>query len=142
MKETLQNDLKTAMKAREQLVVTTIRGVIAEIKKTEIDTKTELDEGKIIALIQKEVKKRRDTIKFAKEGGRDDMIEQNETEIKILTKYLGEQLSEDELKNIISGLVNDGADNIGKIMGALNKDHKGKFDGRLASEMIKEALGG
>lgn len=141
MKEKLQADMKEAMKAKDQMVVLTLRGLIAEIKKQEIDTKTTLNEEQVLAIIQKEIKKRRDTLKFAQEGGRQDLVDQTNREMSILSKYLGEQISEDKLREIIIGLVKSGADNVGKIMGALNKDHKGKFDGRLASELAKQALG-
>ena len=71
-----------------------------------------------------------------------DIVEESESEIAILSEYLGKQLSEEELKALVEKLVAGGADAIGKVMGALNKDYKGQFDGRLASELIKSALGG
>ena len=141
MKEKLQADMKEAMKAKDQMVVLTLRGLIAEIKKQEIDTKTALNEEQVLAIIQKEIKKRRDTLKFAQDGGRQDLVDQTNREMAILSKYLGEQFSEDKLREIIFALVKGGADNVGKIMGSLNKEHKGKFDGRLASELAKQALG-
>lgn len=141
MKEKLQADMKEAMKNKDQTVVLTLRGVIAEVKKQEIDTKTTMNEEQVLGVIQKEIKKRRDTLKFAQDAGRQDMVEQTNLEIAILSKYLGEQISEEKLKEMIAGLIKGGADNVGKIMGALNKDHKGKFDGRLASEIAKQCLG-
>ena len=133
--------MKEAMKNKDQTVVLTLRGVIAEVKKQEIDTKTTMNEEQVLGVIQKEIKKRRDTLKFAQDAGRQDMVEQTNLEIAILSKYLGEQISEEKLKEMIAGLIKGGADNVGKIMGALNKDHKGKFDGRLASEIAKQCLG-
>lgn len=141
MKAKLQEDLKTAMKARDQLTVNTLRGLSAEIKKEEIDTQKQVDDARFVALVQKEVKKRRDAIEFAKNANRTDLVEQNEAEVKILQKYLGDQISEEKLRELISGLIAGGADNIGKIMGALNKDYKGKFEGKIASEIAKGLLG-
>jgi uncharacterized protein YqeY len=114
---------------------------MSEIKRVEVDTRAEVDEGKSLAIVQKEIKKRKEALKFAEDAGRADLIEQNNIEIEMLSKYLGEQISEDALRDLISNLVSAGADNLGKIMGALNKDHKGKFDNKLASEIAKSKLG-
>lgn len=141
MKEKLQSDLKEAMKAREQLTVNTLRGLISEIKLVEIDSPGGVGEDKIVAIIQKEIKKRRDTIEFAEKAGRAEMVEQNRSEIKILQRYLGDQLSEDRLRELISALISGGANDLGKIMGSLNKSHKGKFEGKAASEIARQLLG-
>ena len=141
MKDKIQEDTKVAMKAGEKEKVTILRGLLAEIKRGEIDTKSDFDEAKCVAVIQKEIKKRRDAIEFAEKASREDLISQNKSEIAVLQSYLGEQLSEDELRGLISKLIEGGAANIGAIMGALNKDHKGKFEGKLASQIAKEVLG-
>ncbi len=140
LKKKVEEDVKVAMKARDQLLLNTTRGLLSELKREEIDTRTELTDERAIAIIQKEVKKRRDAIQFAKDAGRSELVEQNEQEVKILQKYLGDQLSEEKLKELISTLVSAGNDNIGKLMGALNKDYKGQFDGRMASEIAKGML--
>lgn len=141
LKAKIQEDIKTAMKARDSQTLTTLRGLISEVKKTEIDTKTELDDAGVVVIIQKEIKKRRDAIDFAKQAGRDEMIADNEAEIVALQNYLAEQLSEDKLKEIISELIASGSNNIGQIMGSLNKDYKGQFEGKIASGVAKELLG-
>lgn len=141
IKEKLQDQIKSAMREKNQHLLVTLRGLHAAIKQIEIDTREEVSEEGCIAIVQKEVKKRRDTIKFAEDAGRQDMIDQNNQEIAILQGFLGEQLSEDKLRELISGLIAGGADNLGKIMGGLNKDHKGKFEGKVASEIAKQLLG-
>lgn len=140
IKEKVTEDMKAAMKARDQLLLNTVRGLLSELKKEEIDTRTELTDEKCITIIQREVKKRRDALEFAKTAARDDLIQQNEAEMKILQSYLGDQLSEEKLREIIQQTITSGADSIGKIMGALNKDYKGKFDGKTASNLIKTLL--
>ena len=142
VKAKLLEDIKTTMKARDQKKLTVLRGLNAAIKQVEIDTRTELKDEQIKDIIQKEIKKRRDTIKFAKDAGRTEIVEDSENEIALLSEYLGKQLSEQELGSLIQKIIADGADNIGKVMGALNKDYKGQFDGRLASELIKTNLEG
>lgn len=141
IKKKLQQDMKDAMRARNQVVLDTVRGVIAEVKKTEIDTRKELDDSGVLAVLQKEMKKRRDAMGFAEQGQRADIIEQARAEMAILERYLGAQLSDAELEELIRSLVEGGADNIGKVMGGLNKEHKGKFDGKRASEIAKSMLG-
>ena len=141
LKEVIQADVKEAMKARNQGLLTTLRGVTAAIKQVEIDTRKDLSEEGVLDVLNKEVKKRRDAIKFAEQGGRDDIVSQNQAEIKILEKYVGEQLSDDKLREVIQAVVANGADSIGAVMGTLNRDYKGRFEGKLASQIVKEILG-
>lgn len=140
MKAKIQEDIKIAMKARDQKVLDNLRMIMAAIKQVEVDSRKEVDDGMVLSILQKEIKKRKDALEFAKQAARQDLIEQNEYEIQLIQSYLGEQLSEDQLKELISSLIQAGNDNIGKLMGALNKDYKGKFDGKLASQLIKQAL--
>ena len=142
MKDKLQNDIKEAMKARDQKRLETLRTVMSEIKRVEVDTRKDLTGPEIIAIFQKEIKKRRDALKFAEDASRADLVEQNKFEISLIQSYLGDQLSEEKLKELVGDLIKAGNDNIGKIMGALNKDYKGKFEGQVASRIIKEMLGG
>jgi uncharacterized protein YqeY len=141
LKQKINDDLKTAMKAREQHKVTNIRGILAAIKQVEVDTRETVDDAKIIQLIQKEIKMRRDAIGFAKEQSRQDLVDQNEMELNLLQEYLGKQLSEDELTVIVKKLFEDGMTNIGQIMGQLNQNYKGQFEGKVASLIIKNVLG-
>lgn len=140
IKSKIQEDCKTAMKARDQEKVVTLRGLIAEIKKVEIDTRKELDPEGVINVLQKEIKKRRDALQFAEQAKREDLINQNNNELALIQGYLGEQYSEEKLRELIKGLIAGGADSVGKIMGVLNKDHKGKFEGRVASDLAKSLL--
>ena len=141
MKAKLQEDIKTAMKAKDQKTLDTLRCLMSEVKRIEIDTRKDLTEPEIIAIFQKEIKKRRDALKFAEDAKREDLAEQNKFEIALIQNYLGDQLSEDKLRELIKGIIASGGNNIGKIMGELNKSHKGKFEGQVASAIIKELLG-
>lgn len=141
MKEKLQEDLKTAMKAHDQLRLNTIRGVIAEIKKSEIDAQKTLSADEMLSVVNKEIKKRRDAIEFAKTAARAELVAQNEAELKILQGYVGEPLNTQQLTELVASLIKGGADNVGKIMGALNKEYKGRFEGKAASDLAKQLLG-
>lgn len=140
IKAKIIEDVKVAMKARDSKNLTTLRGLVSEIKKVEIDTRKDLDDAGVIAILQKEIKKRRDTIEFAKQAGRVEMVQDNEQEIKLIQNYLGAQLSEEKLKEIITKIIASGVSNIGQIMGALNKDYKGQFEGKVASGIAKDLL--
>lgn len=136
----LREDIKSAMKARESEKLGVLRLLNAAVKQVEIDTRKELKEEDVLSILQKEVKKRRDSLKFAKEAKREDLVSQNLSELEIIQAYLGEELSEKKLEELINKLVAEGANNIGAIMGALNREHKGLFDGKLASSIAKSKL--
>lgn len=140
LKNKINAELKEAMKLRDQHKVTTVRGLLAAVKQVEVDTRTEPTDDKVIQIIQKEIKMRKDALGFAIEQKREDLIEKNNSEIKILSAYLGEQLSAEKLETIIKAQIDSGVKNIGQIMGFLNANHKGCFDGKFASEIIKKLL--
>lgn len=140
MKEKIQNDIKEAMKARDGERLTLLRGLLSELKREEIDTRQELTEERCVAILQKEIKKRRDALEFAVQAARTDLVEQNNREITTIQSYLGDQLSAEKLQEIITQLIADGADSIGKIMGPLNAQYRGKFEGKIASELAQKAL--
>lgn len=141
LRSQIQEDVKAAMKARDQLRVDTVRGLFAEIRKQEIDTKAELDDNAVTGVVQREVKKRREALEYAEKLDRAELVTQNRAELEILQAYLGQPLTDDELRALISKLREGGADSLGKIMGELNKDYKGRFDGKKASELAKSVLG-
>ena len=148
LKERLNEDMKAAMKAREagkdRLAV--IRMVRSAIRQTEIDGKTTLDDDGVMAVISKELKQRRDSLAEFQKGGRDDLVAKAEAEIAILTAYLPEQLTKDELVAIIKEIIDQtGAatpKDMGKVMGKLMPRIKGRADGKQASDLVKEMLNG
>ena len=140
LKEQIQEDLKTAMRALDQHTLITLRGLSAAVKQIEVDTRKELDDEQVAKVITQEIKKRRDALPYAEKQQRQDLIEQNQAELAMLQKYLGQPLSQEELGQLIDQAIAAGADNIGKIMGALNKEYKGRFDGKVASELSRSKL--
>ncbi|MBL7661949.1 GatB/YqeY domain-containing protein [bacterium] len=140
IKEQITDHLKDAMRERNQLKINTLRGIIAEIKKIEIDTRKESDDTVTMQVLQKEIKKRKEAVEYAKQGNRQDLLDQYQAEIALVVAYLPEQYSEEKLLAIMQALIGAGANNIGAIMGGLNREHKGKFDAKQASEMAKSLL--
>lgn len=146
LREVLQADMKQAMKDREngKLRLSVLRMVWAAIRNKEIDEKTELKDGAVLAVIMKEVKQRQDTIKEVQDANRPDVVEKNQQEIEILNKYLPKQLSDDELKVIVQdAIAKTGAKSMkdmGKVMGVVMGKTKGQATGQRVNAMVKSLL--
>ncbi|MBQ1941365.1 MAG: GatB/YqeY domain-containing protein [Anaerovibrio sp.] len=144
IKDTLTNDMKEAMKAKEKDRLAVIRMVRGAIKQIEIDSKKELDDEAVIGVISKEVKMRKDSVEEFKKGGREDLVAKTEAEIAVLMPYLPQQLSEDEIRSLVQAAVEQvGASSpkdMGKVMGVLMPKVKGRADGKLVNTIVKEAL--
>ena len=144
MLQKLKDDLKQAMKEKNILKRDTIRLIMSGIKQIEVDERREVSEEDVIKLIQKGVKQREDAINFAKDGGREDLIEQNQAEIDILSSYLPKQLSDEELKETLTQIIQKiGATSMkemGKVMGVATKELSGKADGKRINQVVKELL--
>jgi uncharacterized protein YqeY len=119
--------------------------VLASVKQIEVDERREVSDDDTLKIVQKAVKQREDAIGFAKEGGRGDLVEQNQQEIQILQNYLPKQLSDDELKSILQEIISKvGATSMkdmGKVMGVASKQLNGQADGKRINQTVKELLG-
>lgn len=146
LRETLSADMKQAMKDREagKQRLAVIRMVWAAIRNKEIDAKKELDDNEVCALLMKEVKQREDSIAEFKKADRTDLVEENEQEMAILKKYLPEQLSDEDLKAMIQGIIAaTGAKtmkDMGKVIGAVRAKANGRAEGGKISALVKELL--
>lgn len=145
LKEQLMQDLKDAMKEKDTIKKDTVQMVRAAILQTEKDKGIEVDDAKIIEIIAKEVKGKKDALVDFEKGGRQDLVDQTNKEIEILSKYLPEQLSKEEIKQEVSKIITElGATSI-KDMGPVMKEAKAKIgaaaDGRAINEVVKELLG-
>lgn len=145
LKDKLNQALKEAMKAGDSRKKATLRLALAEVKNAEIEEKGELGEGRVIGILQKEVKARQETIEGAQQADRQDLIDKAEAEIEILNEFLPQPLSEDELREIVLETISElGAESMadmGQVMGALMPKIRGKADGKIANQLVKEALG-
>ena len=140
--ESLQSDLRDAMRARDQRRIDILRGVISVAKNLKIEKRAQnLDESELVAIVRKEAKKRDDIIEFATKGGRPEVAADAQAEKEILEAYLPQQLSEDELASIVARLRDElGTADIGPLMKVLRERYAGRFDGKQASAAIR-ALG-
>lgn len=143
-KAQLEADLKAAMKEGDALRKATLRMALAAIKNAEVEKRGELDEGEALALVQKEVRQRRESAAEAEGAGRNDLVTQNEAEIAILESYLPAQLSREEIaehaRSVIEEVGATSPGDMGKVMGALMPRLKGQADGKLVNEVVRELL--
>ncbi len=140
MKEKLQDDLRLAMKAGDKLRVMTLRGALTEITRLEKDVRRPANNDEIIQILKRERARRDETMEFARKGGRLDLLEQNKTEAQIIDGYLPAAPGSDEIKAAITAQIAAGASQIGPIMKVLRDQFGARLDGRMASELIKQAL--
>ena len=145
LKEKLMQDLKDAMKEKDTIKKDTVQMVRAAILQIEKDKAIEVDDNKIIEIIAKEVKGKRDALVDFEKGGRQDLIEQTNKEIEILNKYLPKQLTKEEIKVQVEEVIKAIGATSMKDMGAVMKEAKAKIgaaaDGRAINEVVKELLG-
>ena len=144
MKEELLQDLKEAMKNKDTLRKDTITMLRAAILQVEKDSQKVLNDDEICAIVAKEVKKRKESVKEYEDAGREDIADNLKKEIEILSKYLPEQLTEDEIRKMVEdAIVESGAASprdMGKVMSILRPKTAGEADGKLVSDIVKEKL--
>jgi uncharacterized protein YqeY len=146
LKERLTEDMKQAMRDKEagKLRLSVIRMVRANIKNVEIDSKKELSEDEVLAIVAKEVKMRRDSIEEFTKGNRHDLVENLVLEIEILMNYLPEQLSESEIRTLVEQTVSEvnavSPKDMGKVMAVLSPKVKGRADGKVVNAIVREML--
>ena len=144
MKNRIIEDIKLAMKAQDKEKLNVVRMLKSDIQMAELNKKGELTDDEVISVVTKQIKMRKDSIKEFEKGNRTDLIEQASKEIKILEEYLPEQLSEEEVVDIVNAVFNKinptSQADMGKIMGSLNPLVKGKADMGFVSKIVKEKL--
>ena len=146
IKTQLNESMKDAMRSGDVVRKNTVRMALAAIKQVEVDKRTELDDLAVIALLQKEIKNRKEAIEEAKTAGREDLIGENEAEIAVLEVFLPEAMSTDELREIVKAAIEEtGASapaDMGKVMKAAMPKVAGRASGGDISAMVKELLSG
>lgn len=146
IQDQLTNDMKDAMRAKDSVRLSTIRQLRSAIKNKEIDTKQSLADDAVIGVIATQIKQRREAAQMYRDNDRLELAEKEEAEQKILQAYLPAQLSEAELRTIISAAIADAGVtspwDMGKVMGPVMAKTRGCADGKLVNQLVKELLGG
>jgi len=145
LKAQIQEDIKTAMKAKESFKLATLRLLSAAIKQKEVDERIELDNAAILAILEKLIKQRKDSINQFEKAGRQDLVDAESAEVTILSAYLPAQLSEAEIAAAIDAAIAStgaaGPKDMGKLMGVLKPQLAGKADIGKVSALVKSKLG-
>ncbi|PKM83462.1 MAG: aspartyl-tRNA amidotransferase [Firmicutes bacterium HGW-Firmicutes-13] len=144
LSDRLNEDMKTAMKAKDKFKLSVLRMMRSEIKNEEINKKEALNDDEIIGVLNRELKKRRDASEEYKKFNREDMVQDLEKEISIILSYMPEQLTEEEIKRIVQEAINQtGAQtkkDMGKVMKVIMPEVKGKADGRIVNQIVQSYL--
>ncbi|MDM0119526.1 GatB/YqeY domain-containing protein [Variovorax arabinosiphilus] len=146
LKEQITEDMKTAMRAKDSERLGTIRLLLAALKQKEVDERVELDDPMVVAIVDKMVKQRKDSIAAFTTGGRADLADKESAEIKVLEVYLPQRMSAEEtvaaVKAIVAELGASGPGDMGKVMGVVKTRLAGKADMGQVSAAVKAALSG
>lgn len=147
LKDRLVEDMKVAMKAKEEgkVRLSVIRMARAAIKNAEIDKKIEFSDDQVIEVLAREMKMRRDALEEFKKADRPETVKALEEEMVVLMDYLPQQLSEGEIRQLVQETIAtigaQGPKDLGKVMGALSPKTKGRADGKLVNQVVREMLG-
>jgi uncharacterized protein len=144
LKEQITEDMKAAMRAKDAPRLLTIRGLLAACKQREVDERITLDDAAVVAIVDKLVKQRKDSIAQFTTGNRPDLVDKEAAELAVLEGYLPQRLGADEIAAEVAKVVADvgasGPGDMGKVMGAVKAELGGKADMGLVSAAVKSAL--
>ena len=144
LKDTITEDMKTAMRAKDAPRLLTIRGLLAAIKQREVDDRIVLDDAAIVSIVDKLVKQRKDSITQFAAGNRQDLVDKESAELAVLEGYLPQRLGADEITREVAQVIADvgatGSGDMGKVMGTVKARLAGKADMALVSAAVKQAL--
>ncbi|SRR5579883_726268 len=146
IKEKILEDMKVAMRSQEKERLATIRLIMAALKQREVDERIVLTDEQIIAVLNKMIKQRRDSITQYEAGNRADLAQKEAEEIRVIQQYLPAQMDETELDKIIQAAIHESgatsAKDMGKVMGLVKPKVQGKADMTIVSAKVKEQLAG
>lgn len=145
LKNTISAAMKDAMRAKEKQRLGAIRLILADIKRIEVDERIDIDDARVLAILDKMTKQRRDSIAQFDAAGRDDLSAQEQAELAVIAEFLPTALSEQELDELIATAINDSKAesmrDMGKVMGILKPQLQGRADIGAVSQLIKTKLG-
>ena len=144
LKHRINQDAKEALKSKDTLTLNVLRMLKSEIRYKEIERGSELSDDDVISVLSTAIKKRKDSIQQFEKGGRDDLASKEKEELAVVTKYMPEQVSEEELSQIISQAISEegatGASDLGKVMKLVMPKVRGRADGKKVNQMVSSQL--
>jgi uncharacterized protein YqeY len=141
LKSRIQADLNEARKKRDKVQTLVLSTVLSELKNREIDSRVELDDDGALQVISKAIKQRQDASEQMREAGRPELADREDGQVEILKTYLPQQLSEEEVRDVVREILRGGASQMGAVMGQLMPRIRGRFDGKEANRIVREELG-
>jgi len=146
LKDQITDDMKAAMRAKDSERLSTIRLLIAEIKRKEVDERVEVNDAQVVAIVEKMIKQRKDSITQFENGGRQDLADKEKSELAVLSTYMPAGLSDEEVAAEVAAAVAAsgaaGPQDMGKVMGILKPKLAGRADMTAVSAQVKKALAG
>ena len=146
LKDQITEDMKTAMRAKDSERLGTIRLLMASMKQKEVDERIELDDAAIVAIVDKQIKQRKDSVTAFTQAGRMDLADKETAELAVLETYLPQRMGAEEITAAVQAIVTSlgakGPGDMGKVMGAVKTQLAGKADMGLVSAAVKAALAG
>lgn len=142
LKDQLSADLTEARKARDKPRTVCLSTTLSEVRNREIDSGAEATDQDVLDVVTKAIKQRRDAAEQMRAGGREELAAKEESEAELLQRYLPEQYSSDDVRQIIQEIVDGGAPHMGAVMGQLMPRIRGRFDGKQANALVREVMGG
>ena len=144
LKKRIDDDSKEALKSKDSVTLSVLRMLKSEIRYKEIEKGSELSDDDVISVLSTAIKKRKDSIQQFEKGGRDDLASKEQEELAVVTKYMPEQLGDEELSQIISQAISEeeasGPSDLGKVMRLVMPKVRGRADGKKVNQMVSSQL--
>lgn len=141
LKNRLRSDLTSARKDRDKLRTLVLSTILADVHNREIELRAELSDDQTIQVLSRGIKQRKDAASQMRAAGRDELANGEEAQLTVLSEYLPEGMSEDEVRALVRAAIEDGIDQMGMLMGQVMPQIGGRYDGKEANRIVREELG-
>lgn len=141
LKNRLRSDLTSARKDRDKLRTLVLSTLLADVHNREIELGAELSDDQTIQVLSRGIKQRKDAASQMRAAGRDELASGEEAQLTVLSEYLPEGMSEDEVRALVRAAIEDGVDQMGMLMGRVMPQIRGRYDGKEANRIVREELG-
>lgn len=141
LKNRLRSDLTSARKDRDKLRTLVLSTILADVHNREIELGAELSDDQTIQVLSRGIKQRKDAASQMRAAGRDELANGEEAQLTVLSEYLPEGMSEDEVRALVRAAIEDGVDQMGMLMGRVMPQIRGRYDGKEANRIVREELG-
>ena len=140
LKNRLRSDLTSARKDRDKLRTLVLSTILADVHNREIELRAELSDDQTIKVLSRGIKQRKDAASQMRAAGRDELAREEEAQLTVLSEYLPEGMSEDEVRALVRAAIEDGVDQMGMLMGRVMPQIAGRYDGKEANRIVREEL--